>query len=130
GTVDTDITFAAVSKGVRLDSVDAEVTADLEPSSAGAVAIDRASIAGEYHNGLADVQRLEVTGSDITATGNGTLAFSDSGRSGFWIHASASRLETIGDLVKRPWTGIATVDAVIGGNSRQFVATGNLTAEG
>jgi autotransporter translocation and assembly factor TamB len=130
GTVATDITFADVSNGVRLDSVDAEVTAELEPSSVGAVSIDRGSIAGEYHNAVADVQRLEVAGSDITASGNGTLAFSDSGRSGFWIHANASRLETIGDLVKRPLTGIATVDAVIGGNIRQFVATGDLTAEG
>jgi hypothetical protein len=130
GTIDTDITFAGVSNGVRLDSVDAEVTADLEPSSVGAVSIDRGSIAGEYHDGVADVQRLEVAGSDMTATGNGTLAFNDSGQSGFWIHADASRLETIGDVVKRPLTGIATIDAVVGGNARQFVATGNLTAEG
>jgi hypothetical protein len=130
GTVDTDITFADVSHGLRVDSVDAEVTADLDPSSAGAVAIDRAFIAGEYHNAVADLQRLEVTGSDITATGNGTLAFTDSGQSGFWIHASTSHLETIGDVVKRPFTGIATVDAVVGGNGRQFVANGTLTADG
>src|SRR5580765_488213 len=130
GTFDTDVTFANVSNGVRVESVDAELTADLEPSSVGMVKIDRGSIAGEYHKGFADIQRLEVAGSDITATGNGTLAFTDTGQSGFWIHANASRLDAIEDVIKRPLAGIATVDAVISGNRRQFVANGNLTADG
>jgi len=130
GTIDTDVTFAHVSRGITLDSVDAEVTADLEPSNVGHVAIDRASVAGEYHNALADVQRLEVTGADITATGHGTLSFSDSGQSGFWIHAETSRLQTIGDTVQQPVSGIATVDAVVGGNRQAFVARGTLTGEG
>jgi hypothetical protein len=83
------------------------------------------SIAGEYHNAVADT----AAGSDrpdITATGNGTLAFADSGSRGS-DHASTSHLETIGDVVKQPFTGIATVDAVVGGNGRQFVANGTLT---
>jgi autotransporter translocation and assembly factor TamB len=132
GTIDTDITFARVSAGVSVDSVDAELTADLGPSSAGDVSIDHASIAGEYHKGFADIQQLNVTGSDITATGNGTLSFTDSGESGFWIHANASRLDAIEDLIKRPLplTGIATVDGVISGNRRLFVANGNLTGDG
>jgi translocation-and-assembly-module (TAM) inner membrane subunit TamB-like protein len=132
GMIDTDITFARVSKGVSVDSVDAELTADLGPSSAGDVSIDHASITGEYHKGFADIQQVNVTGSDITATGNGTLSFTDSGESGFWIHANASRLDAIEDLIKRPLplTGIATVDAVISGNRRLFVANGNLTGDG
>jgi len=132
GTVDTDITFARVSSGVSIDSVDAELTADLGPSSAGDVSIDRGSISGAYHKGFADIQQLDVAGSDITATGNGTLAFTDWGTSGFWIHAQANRLEAIEKVTRRPLplTGIATVDAVISGNRQLFVATGNLTGDG
>jgi autotransporter translocation and assembly factor TamB len=130
GTFDTDITFGDLSNGIRLDSIDADFTADLEPSSVGSVAVDRASIAGEYHDAVADIQRLEVAGSDVTATGNGTLAFNDSGESGFWIHVNASHLEMVEDVSKRRLAGIATVDAVVGGNRREFVANGNLTADG
>src|SRR5262249_3935726 len=134
GTFDTDITFADVSNGVRVDSVEAELTADLEPSSVGKLSIDSASIAGAYHKGFADIQRLEIAGSDITATGNGTLAFTDTGQSGFWIHVNATRLEAVEDVIKgvmkEPLSGIATVDAVVSGNARQFVANGTLTADG
>jgi translocation-and-assembly-module (TAM) inner membrane subunit TamB-like protein len=130
GTVDTDITFAHVSSGVTIDSVDAELTADLGPSSAGDVSIDRGFITGEYHKGFADIQQLDVAGSDITATGNGTLAFTDQGTSGFWIHAHAARLEAIESVTKRPLTGIATVDAVISGNRQLFIANGDLTGDG
>ena len=132
GTIDTDITFARLSSGVTIDSVDAELTADLAPLSAGDLNIDHASISGEYHKGFADIQQLNVTGSDITATGNGTLSLNDSGESGFWIHANASRLDAIADLIKRPLplSGIATVDAVISGNKSLFVANGNLTGDG
>jgi TamB, inner membrane protein subunit of TAM complex len=130
GTFDTDITFADLSNGVRVDSVDAELTADLKPSSVGSLAVDRASMSGEYHNAVADIQRLDVAGSDITATGNGTLAFSDSGESGFWIHLNGPHLEMVEGASKRRLTGSATVDAVVGGNRREFVANGSLTADG
>ena len=132
GHVDTDITFHHISKGTDLHSVEGSVTADLGPSTAGRVGVDRAYVDGTYHDTFADIQTLELAGSGIVASGNGTLAFNETGTSGFWIHAEASHLDQIGTLANAPdtLTGIGTVDAVISGNRNAFIANGTATGDG
>ena len=79
---------------------------------------------------VVDFQTLEAVGADIKVTGNGTLAFNDTGKSGFWLHAEAGDLATVGKLTGQPLSGIAVLDTVVGGNQREFTATGTLTGDG
>ena len=79
---------------------------------------------------VVDFQTLEAVGADIKVTGNGTLAFNDTGKSGFWLHAEAADLATVGKLTGQPLSGIAVLDTVVGGNQREFTATGTLTGDG
>ena len=75
---------------------------------------------------------LEVSGSDIRATGHGTIAFNETDQSGFWIHADASHLESINAALnsQQSLTGIGTVDAVVGGNKKEFTINGTVTGNG
>ena len=77
-----------------------------------------------------------MSGNDVIATGHGTLAFNDTDPSGFWIHAEASHLESVNTMVNasganaHPLSGIGTVDAVIGGNKKEFTVNGTATGNG
>ena len=85
-----------------------------------------------HRHAFADIQKLELAGSDVVASGNGTLAFNETDKSGFWIHAEASHLDQVGTLANAPGalTGIGTVDAVISGNKKEFIANGTATGDG
>ena len=91
-----DLTFDSLSYGVHLSTTSATVTSDLGPLSIGDVSLDRASVAGSFKDMVIDFQTLEAVGADIRATGNGTLAFNDTGKSGFWLHAEAADLRPLG----------------------------------
>ncbi|HUK33311.1 MAG TPA: hypothetical protein VLV86_05350, partial [Vicinamibacterales bacterium] len=132
GHVDADVTLKHVADGIDVNSIAGEVTADLGPSKVGTAAIDRAYISGDYHNAFADIYELEVSGSDVVATGHGTISFNESDPSGFWIHAEASHLESINSTVNtgHSLTGAGTFDAVVGGNKKAFTINGTATGNG
>jgi len=132
GNVDADVTLHQLANGVDENSIEGALTADLGPSKAGEGAIDRLYVSGDYHNAFADIYQLEVSGSDIKATGHGTIAFNETDQSGFWIHADASHLESINAAInsQQSLTGIGTVDAVVGGNKKEFTINGTVTGNG
>jgi autotransporter translocation and assembly factor TamB len=130
GAIAADLTFDSLSAGMHLSTTSATVTSELGPSSIGDVSVDRATVAGAFKDMVVDFQTLEAIGVDIRVTGNGTLAFNDTGKSGFWLHAEAGDLATVGKLIGQPLSGIAVLDAVVGGNQREFTATGTLTGDG
>jgi len=130
GNVDADVTLKQLANGVDADSIEGAITADLGPSTVGKAAIDRAYVSGDYRNGFADIYQLDVSGSDVVATGHGTLALNETDPSGFWIHAEASHLESININAEHALTGIGTVDAVVGGNKKEFTVNGTATGNG
>jgi autotransporter translocation and assembly factor TamB len=132
GNVDTDVTLHQLSKGVDENSIEGTLTADLGPSKAGEGAVDRLYVSGDYRNAFADIYQLDVSGSDIKATGHGTIAFNETEQSGFWIHADAAHLESINAALKsqQALTGIGTLDAVVGGNKKEYTINGTVTGNG
>jgi hypothetical protein len=129
GTVDVDATFGGISSGVSPDSVQATARITLRPSTIGAIAIDSASIDGDYRNSTGVIRALDVKGRDITATATGTLALNETGQSNLSFHAGTPSLAEIGKLVDQPLTGIATVDGTLTGNRRELQASGHLVAD-
>jgi autotransporter translocation and assembly factor TamB len=132
GNVDADVTLHHLAAGVDENSIEGSLTADLGPSKAGQGAIDRLYVSGDYRNAFADIYQLEVAGSDVRATGHGTIAFNETDQSGFWIHADASHLESINAALnsQQSLSGIGTVDAVVGGNKKEFTINGTVTGNG
>jgi len=130
GTLDVDATVAAVSDGVTPDTVQADATITLEPSTVGALEISRAIADGTYHNSTGDIRKLEVVGRDLNVNAAGTLALNDSGQSNLKVHADSPSLAEIGRLIDQGLGGIGKVDASITGNKRELQASGNLIGDG
>src|SRR6185436_12507106 len=125
GSIDAvELTMQHLSQATDLNSVAAYVLADFGPSSVGKYSIDKAYVQADYHNAVADVQYIQAYGHDVVAQGNGTIALNDTDQSGFWFHAEASHLGQVGTMMEtgKELTGIGTVDAVVSGNKKEFVA--------
>ena len=130
GTIDVDATVSGVSNGVTADNVEGTVKANLQPSTIGGLAVDRASIDGDYHQSTGEIRTLEVVGHDINVKASGTLALNETGSSNLKFNADSSNLQALGTLIDTPLTGIAKVDGTITGNKTSLQATGHLIGDG
>jgi autotransporter translocation and assembly factor TamB len=133
--VDTELTLHHLSQGTDLNSFAAYATAEFGPSNIGKYGIENGYVEAEYANAFADIQKIYMYGNDVTVQGNGTLAFNDSDQSGFWIHAEATHLDQVQTMVNsgqqgQQLSGIGTIDAVVSGNKKEFVANGTATGNG
>ena len=127
GMLDVDATLAHVSGGVTPESVRADGTVTLQPSTIGRLAITRASLDGTYGDSAGTIRALDIAGRDMHVQARGTLALNETGESSLTVHAESANLEAIGALVDLPITGIGTVDATVTGNARALTATGDVT---
>jgi hypothetical protein len=130
GTLDVDATVANVSRGVTVDSVEADARATLGPSTIGGLAITRANLDGTYRDSTGDIRTLDIVGRDVNVQANGRLALNDTGQSNLKVHADSPSLDEIGKLVNQPLTGIGKIDATVTGNRRELQAAGNVTGNG
>jgi translocation and assembly module TamB len=130
GELDVDATVAGVSKGLTVDNVRASAKVTLQSSEVGGFAIARANVDGDYYESTGEIRAFEITGRDLNVDGSGTIALNETGQSRLKLHAESSRLETVGQLVKKPLAGIARVDANITGNRRELQAAGTLSGDG
>lgn len=130
GTLDVDVTVVDVTAGVRPDTVTASGQVMLLPSTIGGIAIDHATVDGDYRDSTGDIRTLEVAGLDLNVRANGTLALNDTGASALTVHADSPSIEEVGKLFDLPLSGIAAVDATVTGNRRELVAKGKLTGSG
>ena len=74
-----------------------------------------------------EIRQFELTGPDLNAQANGTIALNTSGQSNLAVRANTSSLEALTRLVNQKATGIATVEATITGNRSDLRAAGRLT---
>lgn len=129
GIVDVDATVTHLSSGVTPDSVEADGKVTLEPSTIGGLAITRASVEGTYRESTGDIRALDIVGRDVNVHASGRLALNDTGQSNLTVHADSPSLETVGQLVDLPISGIGRIDAVVTGNKRELKASGNVTGD-
>ena len=125
-TVDVDATMRGISSGVSPDSVQATARITLQPSMIGGLAIDSASIDGDYRDSTGVIRALEVKGHDITVSATGTLALGETGQSNVTFRADTPSLVEIGNLIGQPLRGITAVDGTLTGNRRGLEASGHL----
>jgi autotransporter translocation and assembly factor TamB len=130
GSLDVDATVSTVSAGVTADSVNGDAKVALDPSTVGGLEIARANLDGTYHDSTGEIRTLEIAGRDVNVTAKGTLALNDTGHSNLTVHADSPSLETIGELIDQPLSGIAKIDATVTGNRQELKASGTLTADG
>lgn len=126
GSADVETTIRNYASGLTVDSIDASGQVRLTRSTVVGLAIDAADIQGTYSNREGRLERLEIAGPDLTVSGQGVLALNDSGSSSLTAHLETPSLERIGEVIGRPLTGGAIVDATLTGNARELRAEGTL----
>src|SRR5207248_1336386 len=96
GTMDVDATVAGVSSGVTPDTVQGTAKVNLQPSTIGGLAIDRAAIDADYSRAIGQIRTLDIAGRDLNVQASGTVALNDTGQSNLKVHADTPSLEQIG----------------------------------
>ena len=127
GSVNAETTIRGYASGVSADSIDTAGHVELSSSTVGDVGIDSAVIDGSYANRQGELRQLQITGVDVNVTGQGTIAFNETGASNLTLHGDTSSLDRIGDLIGQQLKGAAVVDATVTGNARELKAAGTLT---
>jgi hypothetical protein len=127
GTVDADTTIRNYAAGVTVDSIDVAGRVDLGPSTIGQVALESATVDGQYANREGQIAQLAIKGPDVHVTGEGAIALNETGASNLTLHAESASLERIGEIIGQPIKGAAVVDAKVTGNARELRADGTLT---
>jgi autotransporter translocation and assembly factor TamB len=127
GTVDANTTIRGFASGVTVDSIDVAGRVDLGPSTIGRVAIESASVDGQYANREGQIAELMIAGPDVNLTGQGSIALNETGASNLTVHADSPSLDRIGEIIGQPIKGAAVVDATITGNARELKAAGTMT---
>jgi translocation and assembly module TamB len=130
GNLDVDATITGLSNGVTADNVEAMAKLNLQASDVGGLAIDRATVDGDYRRSTGVIRMLDVKGRDLNIQATGTVALNETDQSNLTFHADTPSLDEIGKLVDQPLHGIAKVDGTLTGNRRELTATGNFTGDG
>jgi autotransporter translocation and assembly factor TamB len=126
GAMDVETTLRDYAAGVTIDSVEASGRVNLAGSTVAGFDIDFAAVDGTYRNREGQVRTLEITGPDLTARAEGTIALTDTGTSNLKAHLETPALEALAMLVGQPLSGAAIVDATVTGNARELTAEGVL----
>jgi len=126
GAMDVETTLRDYAAGVTVDSFDAAGRVNLVESMVAGLGIDFAAVDGSYRNREGQLKSLEVTGPDLTARAQGSIALNETGASNLTAHVETRSLEPIGKMLDRPLRGAAIVDATVTGNARELTAGGAL----
>ncbi|MBI2187200.1 MAG: translocation/assembly module TamB domain-containing protein [Acidobacteria bacterium] len=126
GAMDLEATMRDYVAGVTIDSIEARGRVNLADSTVGGLDIDFAAIDGSYRDREGQLTTFEITGPDLTARAQGTIALTDAGASNLKAHIETPALESVGTMLKRPLRGAAVVDATVTGNARELTAEGAL----
>ena len=126
GSADVQTTIRDYAAGSTVDSIDVSGRVHLDRSTVAGLEIDTADIQGTYADREGRLEQLEIAGSDLTVSGEGVLALNETGSSALTAHVETPSLERIGEIIGRPLTGGAVVDATLTGNARELRAQGAL----
>ncbi len=126
GSADVSTTIRDYAGGVTVDSIDASGSVRLDRSTMAGLIVDSADVQGAYAAREGRLDRLVIAGPDLAASGKGVLALNDTGSSDLSVHLETPSLDRIGEIIRRPLTGAAVVDATVTGNARELRATGRL----
>ena len=127
GELDVDTTIRQYAEPITPASIDAAGRIALANSTIAGVTIDLASVDGRVAAGNGDINDLSVQGADLTVTGKGPIALTESGNSNLQLHVETPSLAKIGEIAgQQGLTGGAIIDATVSGNRQQLTVWGNL----
>ena len=124
GEFDVRATITDLGETVTLDTVTAEGTVNLGPSTIGPLRVDEATFEGKYADRGADITTLTVKGPDVDVTASGPLMLGDSGESQLTYHIAHGRLEDLASLAGRDIAGRVTLDGTVAGNGTHLTSKG------
>jgi autotransporter translocation and assembly factor TamB len=103
----------------------------LDPSLVGGVQIAGADVQGKYEREVADLERLQIKGPDVTVDASGRLALDRSSSSNLTYHIDARDLTDVGTIAGQDsLRGSAILDGSIGGNAESLQTRGTLRGQG
>jgi hypothetical protein len=131
GSVDGTFRIADLARPVTPAAIGADGRVTLSPSLIGGVQIAAADVQGRYAAEVADLDRLQIKGPDVTVDASGRLALDRVSSSKLTYHVDASDISEAGVLAGRTGLeGSVVLDGTITGNAASLQADGTLTGAG
>lgn len=131
GTVDGLFQIADLTAPITAASVGADGRVVLGPSLIRAVQIAAADVQGKYENEVADLQKAQIKGPDVTLDASGRLALDRTSQSNLKYHIASSDITEVGKLVgQEGLDGAVVFDGTITGNAALLQTSGKLDGSG
>jgi translocation and assembly module TamB len=125
GSVDATVRVADLSAPITPAALTFDGQVSLAPSLLGSVQIAGADVVGHYEAEVADLQRLQLKGPDVTVDASGRLALDRTSESNLKFRIDAPDISEAGQLVgQESLDGGILVDGVITGNAARMQASG------
>ncbi|HET7217557.1 MAG TPA: translocation/assembly module TamB domain-containing protein [Vicinamibacterales bacterium] len=103
----------------------------LDSSLVGGVQIAGADVQGRYEQEVADFDRLQIKGPDVTVDASGRLALDRSSNSNLTYHVDARDLTEVGRIAgQESLRGAAILDGSVSGNAESLQTKGTLRGSG
>jgi autotransporter translocation and assembly factor TamB len=131
GTVDATFRIADLTAPMTPASVAADGHVTLGPSLIHAVQIAAADVQGRYENEVADLQKAQVKGPDVTLDATGRLALDRTSQSNLKYHIASSDITEVGRLAGQDGLdGAVVLDGTVTGNAASLHTSGTLDGSG
>jgi autotransporter translocation and assembly factor TamB len=125
GSADMAIALSIPSVGpVELQELTGSTT--LGSSTIAGIAVDKGQATGSYANQIADIKELAITGPEIQATANGTLAMGSTGASDLKYDVSVTDIEPLAKRFNQDAAGAAHLVGQASGPASKTTMTGTL----
>ena len=128
GSVTAHVDIADVTQPLRPEAINADVTATLAGGHAWGMDLTSADVDASLRDGLADIRRLEITGSGARISAQGPLALGGAGESALNYRAALRDLGAFEKLAGRPLKGTLDLEGVVTGPASLAVAKGTFGA--
>ena len=125
GSADMAVALAIPSVG-PVEFQELTGTTTLASSTIAGIAIDKGQATGAYANQIADIKALMLTGPQIQATANGTLAMGSTGQSNMKYDVALTDIEPIAKRFNQTASGAAHLVGQASGPASNTTITGTL----
>jgi autotransporter translocation and assembly factor TamB len=125
GTVRGRVTLPGLARPIVLETVDADITANLKGVAIDGVSFETADVDASMRDGLVDVRQLDVRSADVVVTAKGPLALAgDAHQSKLVYQVGVTDLSRLASMGVTGATGTLQLDGTIEGSSNALAAAG------
>jgi autotransporter translocation and assembly factor TamB len=128
GTADVSVTLPDLTAPFSLDTLDAQGTVSLGPSTVGGYDLDQAAIDATVAAGQATIRDFRADGLALHAAANGTVVFDAEGDSNLNFTIETSSLDPASQRFGQQLSGGARIEGTVTGSQDHLVAKGSLAS--